>query len=34
VVQRGKIHDRADLDAMLADVVRRVAAQHEAAAAP
>ena len=32
VVQRGQVHDRADLDAMLADVERRVAAQQAAAA--
>lgn len=32
LVQHGAVHDRADLDAMLADVARRVAAQREAAA--
>jgi len=31
VVQHGQVHDRADLDAMLADVARRVAAQQAAA---
>ncbi|HEY0504220.1 MAG TPA: amidohydrolase family protein [Lysobacter sp.] len=33
VVQHGQVHDRADLDAMLADVAQRVARQREAAAA-
>jgi imidazolonepropionase-like amidohydrolase len=33
VVQRGQVHDRADLDAMLADIAGRVARQREAAAA-
>lgn len=31
VVQRGQVHDRADLDAMLAEVARRVADQRDAA---
>ena len=30
VVQKGQVHDRADLDGMLADVARRVAVQQEA----
>lgn len=34
VVLRGQVHDRADLDAMLGDVARRVAAQRTQAAAP
>ena len=33
VVLRGQVHDRADLDAMLGDVERRVAAQNAQAAA-